>query len=173
MRSIIAGSVLVAMLSGCGTNFPQARQVAWEECKAKYPDGSPYVNSNRFRCARERVDHLYQGPFADIYKVDAAEKIEVLVKQDQGAITEQEADRQIASVETRTAREISHRIGVIEQNYADRRARQPPDVVIIQRPAEAPAYQPLPQSPPPAMTPSCADGYACAGRTLQGDGSWH
>ena len=23
------------------------------------------------------------------------------------------------------------------------------------------------------MTPACADGYACAGRTLQGDGNWH
>ena len=33
--------------------------------------------------------------------------------------------------------------------------------------------QPPPLYHPPPITPSCADGYPCAGRTLQGDGLWH
>jgi hypothetical protein len=35
-------------------------------------------------------------------------------------------------------------------------------------PVAPPAYY-----QPPPIIPSCADGYACAGRTLQGDGLYH
>jgi hypothetical protein len=37
------------------------------------------------------------------------------------------------------------------------------------RAASTPAYSP---PPPPPMIPSCAEGYRCAGRTLQADGVW-
>ena len=37
-------------------------------------------------CGYERLEPRYQGIFADIYKIDANEKIEVLMKLDQGTI---------------------------------------------------------------------------------------
>jgi hypothetical protein len=174
-KTLCALALIALSVAGCGlaqTAALKERSAAgMQDCDVRFPKDDAKIAVSRAQCLNDALAILRPTmPYPDLLDqylaihmalAEQVQKGQLTIAQGNAAIAQKKSE--LAAEEQR--RSLASRSVVAQENRAA--AAAAPVVVTV------PSSQPAPSPQPAPTIPSCADGYACAGRTLQGDGRWH